>query len=217
MQKIKAVIFDIDGTLGNTLPLCIEAFRQTVEPLVHHPLTDEEIETTFGPNEAGTIKKLAPGSDYNKAAVDFLHHYEALHNSLCPQAFDGITDLLQTLKNKDIYLAVASGKGKESSEMTLQRFGIDSYFAIVKNGSLDGKQKPGDIEHIIQSFGTVTKDETIYIGDSASDIEDSRKAGITAIAAAWAPTAKKEELQKEQPDEMFNTVASFADWLNSRI
>lgn len=216
MKKIKAVIFDIDGTLGNTIPLCIQAFRQTVEPLVHHPLTDEEIEATFGPNEAGTIKRLAPDSDYQKAAIDFLHHYEVLHH-MCPQPFDGIVDLLTMLKNKGIHLAIASGKEKESSKITLERFGLAHFFPVVKNGSLDGKQKPGDIEQLVQSFGNVTKEETVYIGDSPSDVKDSRKAGVIAIAAAWAPTAKKDELKKEQPDELFDKVSEFMDWLNSNV
>ena len=214
MQKIKAVIFDIDGTLGDTIPLCIQAFRQTVEPLVHHPLTDEEIKAAFGPNEAGTIKRLAPGSDYEKAAINFLHHYETLH-SMCSQAFDGMVDVLKTLKSKGVHLAIASGKGKESSDITLQRFGIASFFSKVKNGSLDGKQKPGDIEQLIQSFGDVTKEETVYVGDSPSDITDSRKAGIIAIAAAWATTAKAAELEKEQPDELFDNVLDFAGWLHN--
>lgn len=50
MQKIKGVIFDLDGTLANTLPLCIQAFRQSVEPLTLQPLSDEEIIATFGPS-----------------------------------------------------------------------------------------------------------------------------------------------------------------------
>ncbi len=212
MKNIKAVIFDIDGTLADTIPLCIETFRQTVEPLVHHPLSDKEIEAAFGPNEAGTIKALAPGSDYEKAVTDFLRHYESLH-TMCPNAFDGIVDLLKTLKSKGIYLAIASGKGKESSEMSLQRFNIASYFSIVKNGSLDGKQKPADIDSIVESFGTVTKEETIYVGDSASDIKDSCKAGVPVVAAAWAPSAKADELKEEHPDELFNSVTDFADWL----
>ena len=213
MQKIKAVIFDIDGTLGDTIPLCIQAFRQTVEPLIHQPLTDEAIKAAFGPNEAGTIKKLAPGSDYNKAAIAFLHYYEALHH-LCPRAFDGIVHVLETLKTKGVQLAIATGKGKESSEITLQHFGITSFFSIIKNGSLDGQQKPGDIEQIIQSFDNITKEETVYVGDAASDITDSRKVGVAGIAAAWARTANAGELEKENPDELFYTVAEFAEWVH---
>jgi phosphoglycolate phosphatase/pyrophosphatase PpaX len=49
MTKIKGVIFDLDGTLANTLPLCIQAFRQSVEPLTLKPLSDAEIIATFGP------------------------------------------------------------------------------------------------------------------------------------------------------------------------
>ncbi|MGQ1947507.1 HAD family hydrolase [Geofilum sp. OHC36d9] len=58
MRKIKAVIFDLDGTLGNTIPLCIEAFRKSIEPLIGKKLSDQEITSTFGPSEEGTIKVL---------------------------------------------------------------------------------------------------------------------------------------------------------------
>ncbi|MEO6455514.1 MAG: HAD hydrolase-like protein [Ginsengibacter sp.] len=78
MQKIKAVIFDLDGTLANTLPLCIKAFRQSVEPLIMRSISDAEIIATFGPSEEGTIMALAPGN-YDKGIADYLHFYESLH------------------------------------------------------------------------------------------------------------------------------------------
>ncbi len=49
MKKIKAVIFDLDGTLADTLPLCIQAFRQSVEPLIKRSISDDDIIATFGP------------------------------------------------------------------------------------------------------------------------------------------------------------------------
>jgi phosphoglycolate phosphatase-like HAD superfamily hydrolase len=60
-MKIRAVIFDLDGTLADTLPLCIQAFRASVQPLIHRCPSDEEIVATFGPSEEGTIMALAPG------------------------------------------------------------------------------------------------------------------------------------------------------------
>ena len=56
----KGIIFDLDGTIANTLPLCIEAFRKSIEPLANRALSDEEIIATFGPSEEGTIMALAP-------------------------------------------------------------------------------------------------------------------------------------------------------------
>jgi len=55
---IKAMIFDLDGTIGNTLPLCIKAFRETIETFMKRKISDEEIIATFGPSEEGTIYSL---------------------------------------------------------------------------------------------------------------------------------------------------------------
>ena len=55
MKKIKCVIFDLDGTVGDTVPLCIKAFKKSIEPLINKNVSDEEIIATFGPSEEGTI------------------------------------------------------------------------------------------------------------------------------------------------------------------
>src|SRR4051794_24755959 len=141
MKKFKAVIFDIDGTLANTVPLCIQAFRQAMEPQLQRPLSDEEIQAAFGPDEEGTIRSFNP-PDVKKATDDFMRHYGSLHEEMCSKPFDGIEDLLDTLKNKGVCLAVSTGKGKDASEFTLRLFGIHQYFHKVENGSPKGSRKP---------------------------------------------------------------------------
>jgi len=74
MKKIKAVIFDLDGTLANTLPTCIKAFRAAVEPLISRSVSDAEIIATFGPSEEGTIQALAPDF-YDKGVSGYLKFY----------------------------------------------------------------------------------------------------------------------------------------------
>lgn len=73
IKTISAVIFDLDGTLANTLPLCIRAFRASIEPLANRALSDQEIIATFGPSEEGTIMKLAP-DHYEQGVADYLAH-----------------------------------------------------------------------------------------------------------------------------------------------
>jgi phosphoglycolate phosphatase-like HAD superfamily hydrolase len=133
MQKIKALIFDLDGTLANTLPLCILAFRNSIEPLINRLLSDEEIIATFGPSEEGTIMALPP-NHYEKGITDYLYHYEALHN-MCPRAFDGIKEMLTFLQSKRVYIAMVTCKGKYSTDISLQYFDIKHLFEFIETGS----------------------------------------------------------------------------------
>ncbi len=215
MQKIKAVIFDIDGTLADTIPLIIAAYRKAVEPLVKRPLGDEEIIASFGPDEEGSVKALAP-HDYKKGTADFLKHYKAMHG-MCMQPFKGIVPLLQMLQQKSVHIAIATGKGKQTSDLTLALLNIKSFFEIIENGSPIGSRKPEAIQLILKAFGNVPAESVIYIGDSPNDTKESKEAGIKSVAACWSTKAKKEKLLAAKPDEIFYTIEDFTTWLEKNI
>ena len=215
MKKIKAVIFDLDGTLADTLPLCIQAFRQSVEPLINRPISDAEIIATFGPSEEGTIMALAP-NHYDKGVSDYLYYYENLHQ-MCPVPFDGMKDILETLKNKGIRIAMVTGKGKRSTDISLKHFELTHFFKIIETGSPKGARKAEGIQLILDGLTNIRKDEVIYVGDSPGDIIASRKVGIPVVAAAWADTVEPEKLQELTPDELFYTIKDFSHWLFDKI
>ena len=215
MKKIKAVIFDLDGTLANTLPLCIQAFRQSIEPIVNRPISDTEIIATFGPSEEGTIMTLAP-DHYEKGLSDYLFFYEAFHD-ICPKAFGGIKELLTTLKNKQVHIAMVTGKGKYSTHISLKRFDLTHFFEFIETGVPGGPRKADGIQIILDSLPGLKKEEFIYVGDATSDIIARRKVGIPVIAAAWAETAEPEGLKELNPDELFDNIQDFTNWLYSKI
>lgn len=211
MQKIKGIIFDLDGTIANTLPLCIQAFRKSVEPLINRSITDEEIIATFGPSEEGSIMALAP-DHYEKGLKDYLYYYKELHG-ICPVLFDGIGPMLQTLQQKNIPLAMVTGKGVHSSAISLSQFNATHFFSIIETGWVHGPRKAAGIEAVLNNWSHINKDAIIYVGDAPSDIEACRKTGIRIAAAAWASTAEPEKLRAMQPDELFYSVDEFAQWL----
>ncbi len=215
MQKIKAVIFDLDGTIANTLPLCISSFRRSIEPLAGRAISDADIIATFGPSEEGTILALA-SDNYDKGVSDYLRFYEENHN-MCPAAFEGIPELLASLKEKGIRIAMMTGKGKLSAEISLDKFGISHYFELLETGMPEGPRKPEGIQAILDVWNDIAKDEAIYVGDAPSDITACRKAGIPIVAAAWAETAEPELLIPLRPNELFYTVSDFAEWLLGRV
>ncbi|HUP13684.1 MAG TPA: HAD family hydrolase, partial [Niastella sp.] len=208
MNKIKAVIFDLDGTIGDTLPLCIKAFRRSVEPLIGRSVSDAEIIATFGPSEEGTIMALAP-NHYDKGVADYLQHYETYHE-MCPSPFEGIEGLLKTLKEKGTRIAMVTGKGKYSTAISLKQFGLENYFEAVETGMPGGPRKPEGIQLVLNHFSDLAKEEIIYVGDAPGDITASRRVGIPVVAAAWAQTAEPEKLKELRPDEIFYTIADFA-------
>lgn len=215
MKSIKAVIFDLDGTLANTLPLCIQAFRQSVEPLLNRSVSDAEIIATFGPSEEGTIRALAP-EHYDKGLADYLHYYEAFHH-LCPVPFDGIKEVLETLKSKGVHLSMVTGKGKYSTAISLKHFGLTHFFEVIETGSPNGPRKTEGIQAILNKVKNINGREVVYVGDAPSDILACRRAGVPVVAAAWAETAEPEKLKELKPDEIFFTVEDFSAWLSDKI
>lgn len=211
MKRIKAVIFDLDGTLANTLPLCIEAFRRSIEPLTGKSITNEEIIATFGPSEEGTIMALAP-AHYEKGIAGYLQHYHDLHD-MCSQAFDGIPELLEELKRRHFRLAMVTGKGEHSTAISLQQFGLAHFFEIIETGSPSGPRKADGIEQVLGIWPDLLKEEVIYVGDAPSDIAACRQVGIPVVAAAWAETAEPEQLKVLEPDALFYSVKEFSQWL----
>jgi len=213
-MKINTVIFDLDGTIADTLPLCIAAFKKSIEPLLGAPISEREIIATFGPSEEGTIRKLIP--EQEEAGVkSYLKYYTSLHQ-MCAEPFDGIKELLQFLNDKEVKLAMVTGKGIHSTQISLHQFGLNEYFDVLETGKPEGPDKVNGIKRAIERLN-VNINQCIYVGDAPGDIIASREAGISIASAAWANTTDAKELLTLNPDWIFYTVAEFKSWITNFI
>lgn len=216
-MSIRGIIFDIDGTLGDTIHLCYEAFRQTLLKLTGKRWENDEIRDLFGPTEEGIFQRLMPDR-WEQAMDAFMDAYKELHPRLV-KSFDGLEDVLTLLKGHSVSIAVVTGKGPRSASVTLDELGFKRYFGRVEPGSPNGAMKPQAILEVVRDWGFAPSD-IAYLGDSPYDVQASREAGTMALAAAWASTTRGERLQRVQaegPDEVFHTIQEFHRWVERNV
>lgn len=211
---LEAVIFDLDGTIGNTLPLCISSFKKSIEPFVGRPISDEEIIATFGPSEEGTIAALAP-DNFDEAMDGYIKVYTEQHD-MVEAPFAGIVPIFKWVEEHNLKLGLITGKGPLSCDITLDEFGIRDYFDSVRTGWQQGPRKVIDMNEMLEEWG-IQPENAIYIGDSPSDVTSSELAGVTPVSAAWDELADVNTLREMNPDRTFTSVAAFKTYLEGLI
>ncbi len=191
---IKAVIFDLDGTLGDTLPLCVAAYRDCVEALGRPRPSAEEVVSFFGLNDSGVLAGLLgiqPG-DPALPIQCFVESYERLHPVLAPEPFPGTLEMMQSLKTAGIRIGIISGKEHFTGNPTIRYFGLEEFVEWRGFGLATHNCKHERLAQVMQEW-KLRPDELVYVGDAPSDIELSHRAGVRIINAAWASTAAQDE------------------------
>jgi pyrophosphatase PpaX len=213
-MSLRGVIFDLDGTLGDTLPATLAAFRTIFLRRLGVEYSDREIRALFGPDELGVFMRLIPDAA-EAATAEFLSEYERCHAGLSGP-FEGIAQLLDTLAARKVACAVVTGKGAESAELSLRLLGLERYFPIVEAGSLHGAVKPAAMRRVLEHWG-YEPDAVAGIGDHPSDVRAARANGMIALGAGWARGTDVQALHTELPEAVFPLVSDAHAWLTARI
>jgi len=208
---IKLVAFDLDGTIGDTIPMCMQAFKMSVEPYIDYILSDEDILKTFGLDEEGMIKQVITSDNWKKGLDDFYRIYQEMH-ALCPHPFDGIVKLIEELKDRSIPVVLITGKGKGSCQITLQWFEMENYFDRIETGSPEKNRKSEAMNSLLVEY-KLNPNEMVYVGDAVSDILFCQQTGVKCLSAAWAKSADFAVLEKYNKGNVFESISSLKECL----
>jgi HAD superfamily hydrolase (TIGR01549 family) len=207
---LQGAIFDLDGTLADTLPVCFSAFKETLYKITGKEYTDEMIYKTFGPSEEGIVQKMFPDK-WEEYLEMLLETYERHHKDLI-SPFPGIIDVLEWLKQNNIEMALVSAKGPRSAAISLKKLNLYRYFNIIKTGSPQGSIKAHCIKEVLNQWNISPK-QVIYVGDAPSDVTYSLEAGVIPIGVAWATHKRASELEALGAYKVFTEVTDFKSWL----
>ncbi len=183
---IRCVLFDLDGTLIDTLELYIQAAKRTLREILFDEVSTERL-TTLRPNsEPRLLGHFVPPGEVDAAHRRFLANYDLLHGEYFDGVYPGVDGLLTLLRSRGIKTGIVSGKSRGAWEITLRHVPLPPFDTLVFDDDVS-MPKP-DCEGILKALANLEASpaETVYVGDSTSDLEASARAGVRFLAATWS-------------------------------
>jgi phosphoglycolate phosphatase len=210
------VLFDLDGTLVDTLPDIAAALAATLEPAAVPVPEMGTVKELVGDGARALIRRALARAhaerDLDALYADFLAHYRA-HVSDRSTVFDGVTDALAALAAAGMTVAVLTNKPGDIARRLLDDVGLGGRFRRVVGDGDGFPRKPDPTAAralIAEAQTTVTR--TALVGDGLPDMRTANALGATGIAAAWGYTTA-EALSAETPTLLARTPLEAARFL----
>jgi phosphoglycolate phosphatase len=186
----KVYIFDLDGTLLDTLT---DLAASTNYALREHGMPEHSVDDVrrfVGNGVRKLMERAVPdGADnplFDEAFATFRQHYME-HALDTTRPYDGVPEMLATLKSRGCRIAVVSNKMMAATQELCQHFFPDTVEVAIGEHEAEGIRKkpaPDTVYAALSALG-VTKDHAVYVGDSDVDIATARHAGLPCISVLW--------------------------------
>ena len=188
--KYRLAIFDLDGTILDTLSDLTDAVNVALQKNGYPTHTEQEICSFVGNGVRKLVERATPkGTDPALVARVFedFHTYYAAHSIVKTAPFVGITEMLSVLREQRIQTAVLSNKADAiTKQLCADMFG-DAFSVVLgerEDSGVPRKPAPDAVFEIMRALDA-TREQTVYIGDSEVDIKTAQNAGIDAILVSW--------------------------------
>lgn len=187
-MSIKAVLFDLDGTLVNSLEDLTDAINFMLADFGKKTLSTAEIVRLVGKGARNLVRRAlesdAP-ADIERGLGLFVA-FNTAHIADKSSLYPGVRELLGALAANGLRLAAISNKQESLSRLILESFGLASCFDVICGGDTFPEMKPSPMPllKVVDGFGLAPA-QAIMIGDSINDIQAGKRAGITTIGCTW--------------------------------
>lgn len=187
-MKYRLMIFDLDGTLLNTLEDLTDSVNYVLWKHGFPERTLEEVRGFVGDGIHKLLERSVPEGTapfmVEECFKDFIPYYKA-HCADKTRPYDGIPELLDRLRENGVKTAVVSNKADYAAKELCARYFPGMFDEVVgERVGIHRKPSPDSVNEVIRLLGA-TKEETVYVGDSDVDVQTAENAGIDGIFVAW--------------------------------
>jgi pyrophosphatase PpaX len=210
----RGLLFDLDGTLVDSLDLILSSYRHTLKEHLGKSLPDEEWMNTLGMPLRVQLERFAETPAQLEAMFDtYIAHNEANHARLV-RPFPGMAAAIQSLHTAGYRLGVVTSKIRENAIRELRTCGLDGLFAGLVSASdvTRPKPHPEPVLQGLESLGLAAA-KCLMVGDSLFDLQAARAAGVDTAAALWGPFGRA-RLSPGEPDYWLEDVSELLDLLS---
>lgn len=188
MKKYNTIVFDMDGTVMNTLVDLMDSSNYVLDQYEYPRVELKDIGGYMGNGLEKMFEKCFPNGSENEnftQAFDKFKSYYADHCQIKTAPYDGVLDLMNELQKKEYKMAIVSNKAHEPLQELYQKFFTDYVdFAIGEKEGIRRKPAPDGVEKALELLGS-DKEHSVYVGDTEVDRATAKNAGLDCVLVSW--------------------------------
>ena len=211
----RLIIFDVDGTLSDSMGTIVHAWREAIRKSSLPEATDAALRHGIGRSIPECFSELYPHASSEQYDM-FAAHYRTIYRGLVvgqePPLYDGVRETLQALQKGGHTLAIATGKSRAGLDRMLDAHGLRQAFQSTMSGDqARSKPHPEMIERILLETGMAPQ-EAIMVGDTTYDLLMARAAGVRSVAVTYGGH-DRDTLLACAPDHMIDDIQELVPWV----
>ena len=215
-MKPKLIIFDFDGTLGDTRQNIIMTLQRTMRERGLELRDETTCASTIGLTLHDSFLKMYPAMSDVEATECVKHYRDIFYQSIeecIPQLFDGVRWTLERLRERDIVLSIASSRSSPSLLLFMRRMGIAEYFSYILGSDSVTRHKP-DPEPVLMTLRELgfKPSEALVVGDMPVDIAMAHNAEVGAVGVSYG-NATREELEASGAELIVDNITELLEYI----
>jgi len=212
-EAIDTVLFDLDGTLVDSIELIMTAYRHTMQHCLGHVPPDALWLAGLGTPLARQLEEFARDPEHHEQMRVTFRDYSNLHHDQMLRSYDGIAALLHELKDRGLKLGLVTSKHRVSSLRAFRVLGLEDLFEVLVCADDVERHKPDPlpVSRALELLGSKAE-RAVFVGDSPHDMVSGRRAGVRTAVACWGPF-EKSQLEGTRPDHWLQEPAQLLELL----
>jgi pyrophosphatase PpaX len=216
MTAIHTVLFDLDGTLIDSVRLILDSYHHTLDVHGFPPRTDEHWLSGMGTPLRVQFRDWAHDPALLEQMIATYRDYNITHHDRMVSVYPGVPEVIKELRSLGLSMGLVTSKNRVGAVRGLEHVGLMEFIDVIIGADdvVNPKPHPEPVQLAAQRLG-VGREGVVYVGDSIHDMQSGRAAGVETAAVLWGPFGR-DHLEATEPDYWLETPTDLLQMIRPR-